>query len=113
MGLLNLDLGQVQEADLKKFEAEMSFSIAAGKRVDGFVTWFDCEFGKAGWLLSTAPSKPATHWRQTVFALKEPLECGGGLFKVSGTVTLERHEEYSRGYRVTFEMTDPNGKKRL
>lgn len=109
--VLSLDLGKVQEADLKKFEAELSFSIPAGKRVDGFVTWFECEFGKAGWLLSTAPSKPATHWRQTVFALREPLECGGGLFKVTGKVTMESHEEYSRGYRVTFELDAPGGGK--
>lgn len=111
--LLSLDLGQVQEADLNKFTAELSFSIPAGRRVDGFVAWFDCEFGEAGWLLSTAPSKPATHWRQTVFSLKEPLEGGGGLFKVSGTATIDRHEEYTRGYRVSFELTSPGCNKRL
>lgn len=111
--LLSLDLGQVQEADLRKFESEFSFSIAAGCRVDGFVAWFDCEFGKAGWLLSTAPSSPATHWRQTVFALKEPLDGGGGIYKVSGTAVIEQHEEYTRGYRVSLEVTAPNCTKRL
>lgn len=111
--MLSLDLGTVQEADLKKFEKNFSFGIPAGRRVDGFVAWFDCEFGQAGWLLSTAPSKPATHWRQTVFALKEPLDGGGGFFQVSGSAVIQSHEEYTRGYRVNLELDAPGCKRRL
>jgi len=111
--LLNLDLGQVQEADLAKFTSDISFSIPAGKRVDGFVAWFDCEFGKAGWLLSTAPSQPDTHWRQTVFTFKEPIDGGGGIFKITGSAVMERHEEYSRGYRLTLDLAYAGCTQRL
>lgn len=110
--VLSLDLNSVQEADLAKFEAPLSLDIPAGRRLDGFVAWFECEFGSAGWLLSTAPSEAATHWRQTAFMLRQPLEGGGGI-AVSGKVTLQRHEEYTRGYRVSFDISAPGRKQRL
>mmetsp|Transcript_85892 Transcript_85892/g.152112 ORF Transcript_85892/g.152112 Transcript_85892/m.152112 type:complete len:382 (-) Transcript_85892:94-1239(-) len=110
--VLSLDLHSVQEADLAKFEAPLSFEVPAGRRLDGFVAWFECEFGAAGWLLSTAPSESATHWRQTAFMLRQPLEGGGGI-AVSGSVVIERHEEYTRGYRINFDLTAPGRKKRM
>jgi len=110
---LSMDLSKIQEADLQKFESTFSFEIPAGRRVDGFVTWFDCEFGQAGWLLSTAPSKLPTHWRQTVFMLREPIKAEAALTTLSGTVIVERHEEYTRGYRVTLDFVAPGFNKRL
>jgi len=107
-----LDLATVREPELRCFEVPLSLEVPAGRRLDGFVAWFECEFGSAGWLLSTAPSEAPTHWRQTVFCLRQPLEGGGGL-EVGGLVTLERHEAYSRGYRMTFELTCPGRKRRM
>mmetsp|Transcript_13745 Transcript_13745/g.18580 ORF Transcript_13745/g.18580 Transcript_13745/m.18580 type:complete len:378 (-) Transcript_13745:261-1394(-) len=110
--VLALDLATVKEAELGRFEANLSFEVAAGRRLDGFVAWFECDFGSAGRLLCTSPSEAPTHWRQTVFSLRHPLEGGGGL-KVEGLVTIERHEAYSRGYRVTFELKCPGRKRRM
>jgi hypothetical protein len=50
-----------------------SVSIPAGRRLDAFVAWFECDF-PGDLTLSTAPTKPATHWKQTAFYLREPLE---------------------------------------
>lgn len=110
--VLCLDLHSVQEADLARFETPLNFEVPAGRRLDGFVAWFECEFGAAGWLLSTGPSETATHWRQTAFMLRQPLDGGGGV-AVSGSVVIERHEEYTRGYRVNFDITAPGRKKRM
>jgi len=107
----NLDLLHVTEADLKRFEVPLSFEIPPGRRLDGFASWFECEFGDAGWLLSTAPEQPPTHWRQTAFYLRQPISGGGGIL-VSGTLIVEKHETYSRGYRVTLDLEAPGRKRR-
>lgn len=107
-----LDLLTVKESDLRNFEVPIKFEVPAGRRLDGFVAWFECDFGSASGVLSTAPSEAPTHWRQTAFYLRQPLEGGGGL-SVEGFVILQRHEVYSRGYRVTFELSAPGRKRRM
>eukprot|EP00931_Biecheleriopsis_adriatica_P101674 TRINITY_DN76765_c0_g1_i1.p1 TRINITY_DN76765_c0_g1~~TRINITY_DN76765_c0_g1_i1.p1 ORF type:complete len:396 (-),score=84.93 TRINITY_DN76765_c0_g1_i1:52-1131(-) len=110
--ILNLDLATVQEADLKRFEAQLRLEVPAGRRLDGIATWFECEFGSAGWLLSTSPESPATHWKQTVFHLRQPLEGGGTGIVVEGKVVAESHAEFSRGYHVTFDLSAPGRQRR-
>ncbi len=51
-------------------------AIPAGRRLDGFATWFECDFGDGQKPLSTAPAAQATHWKQTIFYLREPVEGG-------------------------------------
>jgi len=87
--------------------------VPPGGRLDGFASWFDCDFGTAGRLLSTAPSKPLTHWRQTAFYLRQPLEGGASGLSVTGSVVVEQLEDYTRGYRVTFELSAPARKQRI
>mmetsp|Transcript_55294 Transcript_55294/g.103703 ORF Transcript_55294/g.103703 Transcript_55294/m.103703 type:complete len:369 (+) Transcript_55294:45-1151(+) len=104
--VLSLDLHKVHSKDLERFEAQVEFILPAGSRVDGMATWFECEFGDLGWRLSTSPLKPPTHWKQTAFYFRSPVECSGeGSF--SCKMLLERHEEFSRGYRVTFDLKLP------
>ncbi|CAK0872818.1 unnamed protein product [Prorocentrum cordatum] len=110
--VLSLDLSTVGDGDLRRFEAALRFELPAGRRLDGFASWFECEFGAAGWLLSTSPSREPTHWRQTAFYLREPIEGGGGA-SVEGSVRIERDESYSRGYRVTFDIGAAGRKRRV
>eukprot|EP00932_Pfiesteria_piscicida_P010690 SRR837773.2169.p1 GENE.SRR837773.2169~~SRR837773.2169.p1 ORF type:complete len:284 (-),score=25.98 SRR837773.2169:83-934(-) len=110
--ILNLDLHVAKDSDLKRFQADLRFEIPAGGRLDGFASWFDCGFGEGIESLSTHPSKPLTHWRQTAFYFRQPIDGGGGV-SVEGTVLVERHEAYSRGYRVTFDLQAPGRKSRL
>lgn len=109
---LSLDLSTVGDGDLRRFEAAIRFEVPAGRRLDGFASWFECEFGAAGWLLSTSPSQEPTHWRQTAFYLREPIEGGGGTC-VEGSIRIERDESYSRGYRVTFDIGAAGRKRRV
>eukprot|EP00928_Gymnodinium_smaydae_P087805 TRINITY_DN72001_c0_g1_i1.p1 TRINITY_DN72001_c0_g1~~TRINITY_DN72001_c0_g1_i1.p1 ORF type:complete len:380 (-),score=74.81 TRINITY_DN72001_c0_g1_i1:106-1245(-) len=109
--VFEFDCHEVTEGDLARFEAPISVEVPAGRRLDGFASWFECEFGAAGWLLSTGPDAPQTHWRQTAFNLRKPIEGGGGIV-VTGTVTVSKHEEFSRGYRVTFDLKPPGRRSR-
>jgi len=110
--LLSLDMHTCKEGDLAAFSARLDFDLQAGSRLDGFATWFECDFGDAGMLLSTAPDQAPTHWRQTAFYLQQPLEAGGGI-SVGGLVRVSRHEEFTRGYRVDFELVAPGRSKRV
>ncbi|CAE7199092.1 PRMT6.1 [Symbiodinium natans] len=110
--IAHLDLQTVKCEDLDRFQTDVAFTLPAGTRLDGMVTWFECEFGDAGWQLSTSPLKPATHWKQTVFYFRDPVEAGGGV-SISGRMMLERHNEFSRGYRATFELKIPGRKPRM
>mmetsp|Transcript_42945 Transcript_42945/g.96810 ORF Transcript_42945/g.96810 Transcript_42945/m.96810 type:complete len:385 (+) Transcript_42945:76-1230(+) len=111
--ILDLDLLAVKVADLRRFDAPLRIEVPPGGRLDGFASWFDCDFGTAGRLLSTAPSKPLTHWRQTAFYLRQPLEGGASGLSVTGSVVVEQLEDYTRGYRVTFELSAPARKQRI
>eukprot|EP00811_Abedinium_folium_P002321 NODE_12127_length_1244_cov_6.281110.p1 GENE.NODE_12127_length_1244_cov_6.281110~~NODE_12127_length_1244_cov_6.281110.p1 ORF type:complete len:310 (-),score=100.86 NODE_12127_length_1244_cov_6.281110:8-937(-) len=104
-----LDMLTVKEADLDRFEAAMRFEVPAGRRLDGFVAWFECEFGAAGWLLSTHPSSAPTRWQQTAFHFRKPLDGGGGV-TVDGTAVFERGEG---GYRATFDLRAGGRKGRV
>lgn len=109
---LLLDMHTAKESDLRRFEATFFFELESGQRLGGFTSWFDCEFGKAGWLLNTAPDSPPTHWRQTTFHLRDPIESRGGPLRVEVSMLVESHEVYTRGYRVTFEVSASARKKR-
>eukprot|EP00929_Paragymnodinium_shiwhaense_P089027 TRINITY_DN49292_c0_g1_i1.p1 TRINITY_DN49292_c0_g1~~TRINITY_DN49292_c0_g1_i1.p1 ORF type:complete len:380 (-),score=107.27 TRINITY_DN49292_c0_g1_i1:43-1182(-) len=109
--ILHLNLYEATEEDLRSFESNFQVAVPAGRRLDGLVSWFECEFGEAGWLLSTAPQEAPTHWRQTAFHFRQPIEGGGGI-TVSGKIAVTRHEEFSRGYRVTIETSAPGRKSR-
>jgi len=108
----SLDLASVKEADLRNIEKGFKLQVPAGRRLDGFVAWFDCAFGGAEHILSTAPSQAPTHWRQTAFYFQQPLEGGGGI-EIEGLISLTSHEVYSRGYRVVFELDAPGRKHRI
>lgn len=112
MEILNLDLHTAKESDLRRFQADLRFDVPPGGRLDGFASWFDCDFGEAPDKLSTAPTAEPTHWRQTAFYFRQPIEGGGGI-TIEGTVSVEIHEAFSRGYRVTFDLQAPGRKSRL
>lgn len=61
-------------------------AIPAGRRLDGFATWFECDFGDGSPKLSTAPAAQATHWKQTIFYLREPVEGEGHEVEGQGSV---------------------------
>ncbi|EDO17457.1 hypothetical protein Kpol_1037p54 [Vanderwaltozyma polyspora DSM 70294] len=79
--LIEFDLNTVKLSDL---DFKASFTIQAKREdwINGLISWFDIEFpspeGKKPITFSTGPHAPYTHWKQTVFYLKDDLECEKG-----------------------------------
>jgi hypothetical protein len=84
----------------KVFELKVVYS---GK-VYGFVTWFDCQFlkGVKKVTLSTSPYRKSTHWKQTIFYVKEPFDVVKGS-KIKGEIRVSKAENNGRELNVTIK----------
>ena len=96
--IFEADLHSLRPEELENVESALRVAVPAQRRLDGFVAWFECDLGAT--TLSTAPTAPATHWKQTAFYLREPVEGG---CEVSGKVVFEKHESFSRGPWAVLE----------
>jgi protein arginine N-methyltransferase 1 len=73
--LVSLDLMTATVSDL---EIDRPFSVRFLREavLGGFAVWFDVHFegAESSLILSTSPSAPNTHWCQTLFLLRQPLQ---------------------------------------
>jgi protein arginine N-methyltransferase 1 len=84
--ILELDLNNVQELDVKSYETGFCFNLNETGTLNGFGLWFDVLFNqtKPPVTLSTAPWLPPTHWAQALWILPTDIDvCQGD--EVSGT----------------------------
>mmetsp|Transcript_12320 Transcript_12320/g.19545 ORF Transcript_12320/g.19545 Transcript_12320/m.19545 type:complete len:377 (-) Transcript_12320:90-1220(-) len=112
--VLELDLCKCSTRDLD-FLAPFSLRVARKDFIHSLVVWFDVTFGAASpaVVLSTAPSKPGTHWKQTVLYLDEPLvaHCGDA---ISGTLAVRKNLQNHRdldvklAYELQGEVPKPS-----
>ena len=72
--ILDLDLTTCKKDDVN-FSNQYSLKMKFRDRIHGLVAWFDTPFSQLDKpvMLSTSPYKKYTHWKQTVFYLREPL----------------------------------------
>lgn len=77
--ILDLDLRTCKQKDLDFF-AEYSLRVNRKDLLHAFVVWFDVSFEACTVpvVLSTAPTKPYTHWKQTVLYLDEAIAAFAG-----------------------------------
>jgi len=77
--ILDIDLSVCRREDLD-FYAEFSLRVTRKDLLHAFAVWFDVSFEacKVPVILSTAPSKPYTHWKQTVLYLEEAIAAHPG-----------------------------------
>ncbi|XP_044531634.1 protein arginine N-methyltransferase 2 [Gracilinanus agilis] len=104
-----LDMRTVQTADLEEMKGELCFCIRRAGTLHGFAAWFSVEFQNVGddgprLVLSTGPSDPATHWKQTLFMLDEPVAVQAG-DSVTGSVLLRRNPVWRRHMSVTLSWS--------
>jgi predicted RNA methylase len=96
------DLMHVTSEDVKQFESKFFTSSTENNLCRGIVLWFDCEFptnvksDPNSLVLSTSPSCPSTHWKQTVIALPTEISLKAGdvigfNIKLSQSVSNHRH----------------------
>lgn len=77
--VLNLDLHTCTTADLD-FRTPFTLSCRRDDYIHALVAWFDIEFSECHKPIrfSTGPHTKYTHWKQTVFYLKDVLTAGAG-----------------------------------
>lgn len=103
--ILALDLMKCTKADLN-FSVPFHLNFTREDTSHALVAHFDCEFSmaKPSITLSTSPYSIPTHWKQTVFYLKEPLQvCEGD--KVRGTISCSPNARNNRDLDIAIDYS--------
>ena len=121
--ICSIDLKSVTLDDVKSISSTLTFTVNSSSLLRGFACWFDVLFkplyipeettpenvitkenGVASpVVLSTAPSAPVTHWKQTTFLLPETLSVEKG-DNISIQVELSQDENNKRRYNISLEV---------
>jgi len=65
------------------FKVEFKLNVTKTCSMTSIVGYFDSRFDNNNTvILSTAPNCPPTHWKQTVFLLKDPIDVNEGKFSL-------------------------------
>lgn len=77
--VLSVDIHTVQKKDLT-FQSPFTISARRDDNIHAIIAWFDIEFsrGHVPVRFSTGPYSNYTHWKQTVFYLKDVLQVKSG-----------------------------------
>lgn len=104
--LLEIDLRTVKREDLD-FVASYSLKFTRKDFLHALVVWFDVTFGACSppVVLSTAPGKPYTHWKQTVLYLERDIVAHQGDV-LSGLLAVRKSKQNPRDLdvKVSFEF---------
>jgi len=104
--ILTLDLNTCTIKDLT-FKGSFEISAEKNDYVHALVAYFDVEFsaGHTPVGFSTSPMTPSTHWKQTVFYLKDELVMHTGE-SVKGVIEVEPNTKNNRDLdiRLSYEM---------
>ncbi|KAK9478729.1 S-adenosyl-L-methionine-dependent methyltransferase [Lipomyces japonicus] len=101
--VLDIDLYTVKKEDLA-FSSEFTIRARRDDFVHALIAWFDIDFSKCHKLIqfSTGPHAKYTHWKQTVFYLREVLSVKHGE-KITGKITSIPNQKNPRDLDITFE----------
>ncbi|TRY63454.1 hypothetical protein TCAL_00873 [Tigriopus californicus] len=107
------DLRWVETEEIKSVSQKRFISATATGSFQGLALWFDCDFRpfvETEWVtcatLSTSPSCPSTHWKQTIIVL--PVSTDIEQDEVIGwSLTLTQTEGNARHYAIQLEVLDP------
>lgn len=94
--ICDLDLYTVKVEDLA-FQSDFSIQATRNDRIHALIVWFDIEFGKCDVPIkfSTGPHANYTHWKQTVFYLKDELDINRGE-EISGHISSKPNQQNNR-----------------
>jgi len=114
--VLNLDLYTVTTADLA-FSNQFTLNVRRNDFVHALIAWFDIEFSACHKPIrfSTGPHTKYTHWKQTVFYLRDVLTVEAGE-KITGVLDNKPNEKNKRDLdiRISYklETDDPHRQAR-
>ncbi|XP_046395851.1 protein arginine N-methyltransferase 1 [Ischnura elegans] len=101
--LLSLDLNSCTAADAC-FSSEFELVAERDGSLTALVGYFDVHFDLSSpVILSTSPLAPATHWKQTLFLLEEPIPLTSGS-KVNGVLECSRQAKNPRALKITIAL---------
>lgn len=109
-----LDLKEVTVEDLSSFDMKEVIVVQKSGRLQGVCLWFDCTFpnGDSSQLmnevvLSTSPSSPSTHWKQSVILLpEEACEDVEKQDPVAFSLSMTRSSDHHRRYNLQLTLLD-------
>ena len=104
--VITLDLYTVTPADLT-FEAPFSLDVRRNDFVHALIAWFDIDFTACHKPIrfSTGPHTKYTHWKQTVFYLREVLTVEQGE-QIRGVLKNKPNEKNKRDLdiQISYEL---------
>jgi type I protein arginine methyltransferase len=112
--VITFDLNTVQVSDLT-FKSPFNLVARRDDFIHALIAWFDIEFSACHKPIrfSTGPHTKYTHWKQTVFYLREVLTLEQGE-RISGYLSNKPNDKNRRDLDIkieyTFETEDPTRK---
>ena len=100
--VLDLDLEACAVADCQVVRAGFECRSHVRAEVHAFVGYFDVELSAGQWL-STSPEEEPTHWRQTLFFLRQPLLVQQDEL-LKGTLAMSQNVTNPRCWDVELEF---------
>lgn len=112
--VLTIDLYTVTTADLA-FQTPFTLDVRRNDFVHALIAWFDIDFTACHKPIrfSTGPHTKYTHWKQTVFYLKEVLTVEEGE-QIQGVLTSKPNEKKKRDLdiKISYNLeTDDHTRK--
>lgn len=101
--VLTLDLYRVKASDLA-FTTPFTLSVRRNDFVHALIAWFDIDFTSCHKPIrfSTGPHTKYTHWKQTVFYLREMLTVEEGE-RITGVLSNKPNEKNKRDLDIKIE----------
>uniref|UniRef100_A0A6B2L9Q5 type I protein arginine methyltransferase n=1 Tax=Arcella intermedia TaxID=1963864 RepID=A0A6B2L9Q5_9EUKA len=101
---MSIDLNTVKVEELT-FSKPFSCKVTRKDNMHAFLAWFDVEFSRCHKpvFISTAPSAPYTHWKQTVFYVHDILRVTPGEV-INGVLTCSPNAKNPRDLDIQIEM---------
>lgn len=88
------------------FTSPFNLNVLEDGRIVSIIGYFDTFFDLPNSVsFSTGPHATPTHWKQTVFYLKDPIDVKKDQI-ISGSLTCRRHSKDIRGLKVTIKIQD-------
>jgi protein arginine N-methyltransferase 1 len=102
--ILNIDLQHCTEDDLS-FTSPFQLRAQRNDNIHSFVAYFECAFTRVHKPLgfSTSPFSKYTHWKQTIFYLKDRITiCEGE--EITGTIACRPNKKNTRDLDISFDI---------
>lgn len=104
--IIELNLQHCQPQQLDDITALRYLTVVEKSGIyQGVCFWFDVQFPTVENTLSTSPSSPQTHWKQTIIVLPTQMEVEVG-DALMFNVQFKRSSPNSRNYSINLEMLD-------